>query len=102
MIAKTQQPVTIISHSLGGVLARFLAASVPHQVRQVIALGSPIDGSMRIHPLFGQKRGREVSAQNTLLWPSETRGKQRSALTKSWGGVQEPELYPWEMEFTAY
>jgi len=43
--------VTIIGHSLGGVLARYLGASQPQQVRQVIALGSPIDGSMRIHPL---------------------------------------------------
>ena len=49
--AETQQPVTIIGHSLGGVLARFLAASVSQQVRQVITLGSPIDGSMRIHSL---------------------------------------------------
>jgi pimeloyl-ACP methyl ester carboxylesterase len=43
--------VTIIGHSLGGVLARFLGASDPEYVRQVIAVGSPIDGSMRIHPL---------------------------------------------------
>lgn len=49
--AETKQPVTIIGHSLGGVLARFLASSVPQQVRQVITLGSPIDGSMHIHPL---------------------------------------------------
>jgi len=48
---EAQQPVTIIGHSLGGVLARYLGASQPQQVRQVIALGSPIDGSMRIHPL---------------------------------------------------
>jgi triacylglycerol lipase len=48
---EAQQPVTIIGHSLGGVLARYLAASQPQQVRQVVALGSPIDGSMRIHPL---------------------------------------------------
>jgi pimeloyl-ACP methyl ester carboxylesterase len=43
--------VTIIGHSLGGVLGRFLGASDPGYVRQVIAVGSPIDGSMRIHPL---------------------------------------------------
>ena len=48
---ETQQPVTIVGHSLGGVLARYLGASQPQQVRQIIALGSPIDGSMRIHPL---------------------------------------------------
>jgi triacylglycerol lipase len=49
--AETQQSVTLIGHSLGGVLARFLAAGVSQRVRQVITLGSPIDGSMRIHPL---------------------------------------------------
>lgn len=48
---ETQQPVTVIGHSLGGVLARYLGASQPQQVRHVIAVGSPVDGSMRIHPL---------------------------------------------------
>ena len=77
VVKETQQPVTIIGHSLGRVLARFLGASDPGYVRQVIAIGSPpcqavrpetrplwsgyvrqviaigspIDGSMRIHPL---------------------------------------------------
>ena len=51
VVKETQQPVTIIGHSLGGVLARFLGASDPGYVRQVIAIGSPIDGTMRIHPL---------------------------------------------------
>jgi triacylglycerol lipase len=51
VVKETQQPVTIIGHSLGGVLARFLGATDPGDVRQVIAVGSPIDGSMRIHPL---------------------------------------------------
>ena len=48
---ESQQPVTVVGHSLGGVLARYLGASQPEQIRHVIALGSPIDGSMRIHPL---------------------------------------------------
>jgi pimeloyl-ACP methyl ester carboxylesterase len=51
VVKEVQRPVTIIGHSLGGVLARYLGASLPRHVRQVIALGSPIDGSMRIHPL---------------------------------------------------
>ena len=36
------QRVTIIGHSLGGVLGRAIAASNPAIVREVIALGSPI------------------------------------------------------------
>ena len=51
-IAKeAKQRVIIIGHSLGGVLARYLGARQPQQVRHIFALGSPIDGSMRIHPL---------------------------------------------------
>lgn len=38
------QRVTIIGHSLGGVLGRAIAASNPAVVREVIALGSPIRG----------------------------------------------------------
>jgi pimeloyl-ACP methyl ester carboxylesterase len=44
-------PVTVIGHSLGGVLARFLGANSPQYVRRVIALGSPVVGTARIHPL---------------------------------------------------
>lgn len=51
IVGKTHQPVTIIGHSLGGVLARFFAGSAPAYLQQVITLGSPIDGSVRIHPL---------------------------------------------------
>jgi pimeloyl-ACP methyl ester carboxylesterase len=36
------QRVTLIGHSLGGVLARAIAATNPAAVREVIALGSPI------------------------------------------------------------
>ena len=39
---ETGQRVTIIGHSLGGVLGRAIAASNPAIVREVIALGSPI------------------------------------------------------------
>lgn len=39
---ESNQRVTIIGHSLGGLLARAIAANNPSIVRQVIALGSPI------------------------------------------------------------
>ena len=39
---ETGQRVTIIGHSLGGVLGRAIAASNPGIVREVVALGSPI------------------------------------------------------------
>ena len=53
-IAKeTTGPLTVIGHSLGGLLARFLGANFPAQVNQVVALGSPLDVSnpANVHPL---------------------------------------------------
>jgi triacylglycerol lipase len=48
---ETGQPIMVIGHSLGGMLARFLGANFPEKIRHAIALGSPIDGSGRVHPL---------------------------------------------------
>lgn len=46
----THQSVTIIGHSLGGMLARAAAHRAPSLVRQVITMGSPFR-SVRAHPL---------------------------------------------------
>ena len=44
------QRVTIIGHSLGGVLARAIATANPSIVSQVVALGAPVrDGLMGVH-----------------------------------------------------
>jgi len=61
-------PLTVIGHSLGGLLARFLVANFPAQVRHVIALGSPLDVSTpdHIHPI--------VHAAFRLLTPLRQRG----------------------------
>jgi len=47
----TDKPIAVVGHSLGGVLARFLGANFPEKINRVIALGAPIDNSMRVHPL---------------------------------------------------
>jgi pimeloyl-ACP methyl ester carboxylesterase len=46
----THQPVTIIGHSLGGMLARAAAHREPSLVKHVITMGSPFR-SVRAHPL---------------------------------------------------
>jgi len=46
---ETGQPVMIIGHSLGGMLARAAAFREPTEVRQVIAMGSPFR-SVSAHP----------------------------------------------------
>ncbi len=45
--------VTVIGHSLGGLLARFLGANFADQVRHVVALGSPLQLNTQggVHPL---------------------------------------------------
>jgi pimeloyl-ACP methyl ester carboxylesterase len=47
---ETSQPVSIIGHSLGGLLARATAHRAPALVKQVITMGSPFR-SVRAHPL---------------------------------------------------
>ena len=49
---ETGHPITVIGHSLGGMLARFLSINFPEQVHHAIPLGSPIDGSLRVNPLL--------------------------------------------------
>jgi pimeloyl-ACP methyl ester carboxylesterase len=41
LVTEHGAPVSIVGWSLGGIFARRLALRVPHQVRQVISLGSP-------------------------------------------------------------
>lgn len=48
---ETGQPLTLIGHSLGGMLARFLGVRFPEQISQVIALGSPISKPVQVNPL---------------------------------------------------
>jgi len=49
---ETGHPITVIGHSLGGMLARVLSVNFPEQVSQAIAIGSPVDGSLRVNPLL--------------------------------------------------
>ncbi len=47
----TQQPVSLVGHSLGGMLARAAGHREPKLVKQVITMGSPFR-SVRAHPLI--------------------------------------------------
>lgn len=49
---ETGHPITVIGHSLGGMLARVLSVNFPEQINQAVAIGSPIDGSLRVNPLL--------------------------------------------------
>ena len=50
---KSEEPITLIGHSLGGIFARELARQYPDYVRQVITLGSPfrLHRPQRANPL---------------------------------------------------
>ena len=55
LAATSDRPLTVVGHSLGGILARVLARLRPDLVTHVIALGSPLgaDGRRAAHPLIG-------------------------------------------------
>ena len=48
-LAETRRKVHLIGHSLGGIIARSLAAQRPNEVASVITLGSPLRGTV-LHP----------------------------------------------------
>jgi len=48
---KSRQKVAIVGHSRGGLLAKVIADRNPEMVSQVIALGSPLNEAMDVHPL---------------------------------------------------
>src|SRR5262249_60200136 len=54
--SETGRKVHLVGHSLGGILARSIAALRPEQVRSVITLGSPFRG-ISSHPLVLQMAG---------------------------------------------
>lgn len=56
------QPLHLVGWSLGGFIAREVARDIPHHVRQVITLGSPVQGGPKYTaaaPLFRQ-RGQDL------------------------------------------
>lgn len=73
--AETHMPVTIIGHSLGGMLARAAAHRAPTLVKQVITMGSPFR-SVRAHPLV-------LSAANFVRSNIVRERKQRREVTSS-------------------
>lgn len=58
-----QEPVTLIGWSLGGVVAREVARQEPETVREVITLGSPINGGPKytsIGPVYARLYGIDL------------------------------------------
>ena len=54
-----EQPISLVGWSLGGVVARLVARQRPDRIRQVITLGSPVEGGPKYTaagPLFAAKR----------------------------------------------
>jgi len=71
----THQPVTIVGHSLGGMLARAAAHRQADKIKQVITMGSPFR-SVRAHPLV-------LSAANFVRSNIVRDRKQRREVTNS-------------------
>jgi pimeloyl-ACP methyl ester carboxylesterase len=73
--ADTKQPVSIVGHSLGGMLARAAGHREPDMVKQVITMGSPFR-SVRAHPLI-------LSAANFVRANIVRERKHRKQVTNS-------------------
>ncbi|GAB3264819.1 hypothetical protein GCM10027425_29980 [Alteromonas gracilis] len=52
VVARREQPVTIVGHSLGGMLARGLAARRPDLVAGIVTMGSPVLAPAAVHRLL--------------------------------------------------
>lgn len=65
-------PISLVGHSLGGVLSRLHAIERPQEVRQVICLGSPFVGDLRAVNRFVLRAHDRLSGQ-----PASTRETKR-------------------------
>jgi pimeloyl-ACP methyl ester carboxylesterase len=66
--AATGQKVTLVGHSLGGIIARQLSRRRPDMVRQIVTLGSPFAGDPRstnVWKLYEYLCGHSVSDPDT-------------------------------------
>jgi pimeloyl-ACP methyl ester carboxylesterase len=66
--AATGQKVTLVGHSLGGIIARQLSRRRPDMVRQIVTLGSPFAGDPRstnVWKLYEYLSGQRVSDPDT-------------------------------------
>src|SRR6195952_4271262 len=66
--AMTGQKVTLVGHSLGGIIARQLSRRRPDMVRQIVTLGSPFAGDPRstnVWKLYEYLCGHKVSDAST-------------------------------------
>lgn len=57
------EPITLIGWSLGGVIAREVARRLPHRVREVITMGTPVEGGPKYTiagPTFAKRNGIEL------------------------------------------
>lgn len=61
------KPINIVGQSLGGCYARTVANAIPNHVRNIITLGSPINGIDKIRPLTREKYDRVVGFVDASL-----------------------------------
>ena len=66
------EPISLVGHSLGGVLAREYARRHPGRVRQVICLGSPFTGDERSMPAAVVWLRRALTDEDTSIPPDRS------------------------------
>ena len=72
---ETGEKVSLVGWSLGGIMARQVARRLPHAVRQVITLGSPITGDPRasnVWKLYEKLAGQKIDSAEVRSQMSES------------------------------
>ncbi len=71
------EPLTLIGWSLGGIVARLLAHHAPTAVREVITMGTPVEGGPKytsIGGVYAQRRGINLDAFEAYVHEVNARG----------------------------
>lgn len=70
-------PVTLVGWSLGGVVARLVASGAPERVREVVTLGTPVEGGPKYTStasLYARARGVDLDAFERHVHEVNARG----------------------------
>jgi pimeloyl-ACP methyl ester carboxylesterase len=71
------QPITLIGWSLGGIVARLIAHHAPERVREIITLGTPVEGGPKytsVGPLYAQRRNIDLEEFEAHVHEVNARG----------------------------
>ena len=77
ILEQTEEPLTLVGWSLGGIVARLIAHHVPSAAREIITMGTPVEGGPKytsIGALYAQRRDINLDAFEAYVHDVNARG----------------------------